>query len=53
MFYSNWYERGIRFVNDLFDENGFYCRMRVLFRCLISEPFFEVLEVWLVGASLI
>ena len=22
MFYRNWYERGIRFVNDLFDENG-------------------------------
>ena len=22
MFYKNWYERGIRFVNDLFDENG-------------------------------
>ena len=22
MFYRNWYECGIRFVNDLFDENG-------------------------------
>ena len=22
MFYRNWYERGIRFVNGLFDENG-------------------------------
>ena len=22
MFYRNWYERGIHFVNDLFDENG-------------------------------
>ena len=22
MFYRNWYERGIRFVNDLLDQNG-------------------------------
>ena len=22
MFYRNWHERGIRFVNDLLDENG-------------------------------
>ena len=41
MFYRNWYEHGICFVSDLFDEMCLYCRMRVLFRCLISEPIFS------------